>query len=207
MLTLIYGAGIAQGIFLIAALTRLKVKRNRARYLLVAIVGVLTSMLGVEFADDVITGLEPPQLGLAVEFAFWPMLYLFVLALHNGPDRQAKIDLPHFAPVVVALLLLFGLPLFGIVLKGPLMAAWLGAKFIWFATYSILIWREFARAESAFHVTRMAMRWLRSWFILLTILLLIIYIDAALWLAGVHGEWGTNIPRMRKCRRSFLSSI
>lgn len=194
MLGLIYAAGVAQGFFLIVALSVLKVKHVRARWLLVALISVLTTMLGMDAADLLVPGFNPPSLGLAIEFAFWPMLYLFVLELNNPIDRPSTKLRPHFLIASLSVVCAGYLIVSNAAPSGLFLTVWVAAKFTVFVTYAWLIQRELTSIKPLSTAIRAAKRWLRVCFVAFSILVAIVYADAFLSLAGAPGSWGTNIP-------------
>jgi AraC-like DNA-binding protein len=100
-LSWIFAAGVAQGLFLVGALATLKVRNSRARWFLVAALAAFTLMLGEEFLDAI--GASPGAgLGLAVDFAVGPSLYLFVSALaEDSPNGLRRWPL-HYIPFGLA---------------------------------------------------------------------------------------------------------
>jgi|CXWL01.1.fsa_nt_gi AraC-like DNA-binding protein len=120
-LSLIYAAGLAQAAFLVCALASMRVRHTAARWLLVATIVVLTTLMGEEFLTVIGVPLNF-GLGLAVEFALAPLLYLFVRTLLRVvPFRP---EAWHFAPLGAASLILVWLNLGfadGVSLSNPAM--------------------------------------------------------------------------------------
>ncbi len=104
-LSLIYFAGIAQAAFLICALASLRVRHSAARWTLVALIAAFSIMLAEELFDS----LGRPWglgLGLAVEFALAPLLYLLVRSLVRSEPMSIANSAWHFAPLGAACLAL-----------------------------------------------------------------------------------------------------
>lgn len=156
LLSWLYGAGFAQGALLVAALARRKSDNAAARWFLVGALAVLTLLLG----EDVLaaSGADPGiGLGLAVEFAIAPLLYLFMRAVAvGGPSGRAW---PHFLPLLAASLVLLWLNLgFGahwVSLANPRMrlivAAIVFVKIAYFAAYAVAVLRLPPPAEPGPH--------------------------------------------------------
>ena len=141
-LSLIYAAGLTQAAFLVCALASMRVRHTAARWLLVATIVVLTTLMGEEF----LTAIGVPLnfgLGLAVEFALAPLLYCFVKALVRVEPFLLRKEFWHFAPFGVASLILAWLNLGfsdGVSLANPAMrsivASIVLAKIVYFFLYA-----------------------------------------------------------------------
>ncbi|MBX7248413.1 MAG: helix-turn-helix domain-containing protein [Caulobacteraceae bacterium] len=144
MLIAIYTAGLVQAAALMLGLAALKVRRSGARWLLVVLLAAFSWLVAEELADALgfDTGLA---LGMALEVALGPLLYLFVRALVREDGAPARRDARHFAPLGLALLYLAGLhlgfPGSGISLSHPDMRLWVAgfvfAKMTFFLAYAV----------------------------------------------------------------------
>jgi len=107
-LSLIYAAGLCQAAFLIAALGALPIRNRHALALLQAFIIVFSILLAENLQVELRLG-RSLGLGLAIEFALAPLLYLFVRAIFRGENRFGRRDAWNFAPLVAAAILLIWL--------------------------------------------------------------------------------------------------
>lgn len=143
MLQAIYLAGIAQSVILILALSALSVRKAGARWLLIALLAVFSLLLCDELSE--ITGSGSLGVGLALEFALGPLLYLFVRALVVEAPATRRSDLVFFIPLaVVSGLLLWlhlGFPGPGVSVSRPdmreIVASIVLIKIAWFFAFMV----------------------------------------------------------------------
>lgn len=166
----IFGTGVVQGLFLIISLGMLPVRNTRARWFLVASLGVFTTMLVEEFFD--VVGLPPGiGIGLVVEFAAGPLLYLFVISLAEDDPAPLRARWPHFLPLILAGLwfsyLKLGANGADVSLSNPqfrqLVALTVLVKVIYFAVYAVLILRRPLSLSAKPPASRRALSWVRRW--------------------------------------------
>lgn len=143
-----YIVGLCQAAFLIAALASLRVRNRFALNLLIALIAVFSILLGETAADElrVSPGIG---LGLAIEFALAPVMYLFVRALYlSEPDPPRRMAL-HFIPLAIAsvglIWLNVGFP-GNVSLSNPpmrsLVAAIVFTKIAFFTVYAVATFRQ-----------------------------------------------------------------
>ncbi len=170
VLTWLFGAGVAQGLFLCGALASLKVRNVRARWLLVAVIAVFTIILLEEFLEMAGADLRL-GVGLVAEFALGPLLLFFVTALvEDDPTPVAK-KLRHFIPLGFATAWLFWLhlafPREGVSLSYPEMRHLVGAtaltKIAVFAAYLTVMLRRSWSLSAKPAAARRALAWVRGW--------------------------------------------
>lgn len=144
MLIAIYVAGLVQAAVLMLGLAALKVRRSAARWLLVALLAIFSWSLAEELLEllDLGRGLA---VGMALEVALGPLLFLFVRALASEDGEPSRRDAIHFAPLALAGAMLVWLHLGfaddGVSLSYPAMRAWVAgfvfAKMAYFAGYAV----------------------------------------------------------------------
>ncbi|MGD9981463.1 MAG: hypothetical protein AB7H66_08025 [Hyphomonadaceae bacterium] len=100
-----YVVGLSQAMFLVLALASMRVRNRAALGFLIALI-VVFSVLLAEEALMTLTDVPSIGLGLAVEFAIAPLLFWFVRALYRGQGVPVQRIAPHFAPLVLASLVL-----------------------------------------------------------------------------------------------------
>jgi AraC-like DNA-binding protein len=166
----IFGAAVAQGFFLVVALALLDVRNSRARWLLAALLFVLTVTLGEEFLDviDYKLGLG---IGLVAEFLLWPILYLFVVSLAEDDPRPLRAQWWHLVPTGIAITWYLSIYLGAedrwMSLSNPEMRQQIALtvliKALFFTFYaSLILTRPFQLAAKPPAVRR-ALRWVRRW--------------------------------------------
>ncbi len=166
----IFGAAVAQGAFLVIALATLKVRNSTARWLLAAMLLVLTLTLGEEFLDviDLQFGLG---LGIVAEFLLWPLLYLFVASLAEDDPRSLRTQWWHAVPTVVAiawyLVIYLGAEDRWISLSNPetrqQVALTVMIKALYFSAYAWMILRRPLELAAKPSASRRALVWVRRW--------------------------------------------
>ncbi|MFT7289315.1 MAG: hypothetical protein ACI87W_003445 [Halieaceae bacterium] len=166
----IFGAAIAQGAFLVFALATIKAGNSPARWLLTAILLLLTLTLGEEFLDPVNypIGLG---MGMATEFLLWPLLYLFIGALAEDDSRPLGAQWRHLLPAGLAiagyLLIYLGAEDRWSSLSNPQtrqqIALTVLIKALYFSAYAWMILRRPLALASKPPQTRRALIWVRSW--------------------------------------------
>ena len=172
----LFSVGIAQGIFLSAAIFSLRVKNKTAARLFAAQVAVLTVALSNEFFQAIIPQYRFP-FGLSLEFAFWPCVLLFMRSLGWESVGLKKPDLYHFAPFAVTSIILFTVYLFNRDgLAHPIFSFWIVAKLAYFIVYAIFADRMMQNAiNGARRRRRTALAWLQYGYRALFGLVAIIY--------------------------------
>jgi len=166
----IFGAAVAQGVFLVVALASLRVRNSTSRWLLAALLAVLTLTLGEEYLDliDRDPGLG---IGLVADFVLWPLLYLFVASLAEDDPRPLKSQWPHLPPAVLAagwyVVLYLSTDDRWMSLSNPetrqQIAATVLVKAVYFTIYAWLILRRPLQLGAKPEASRRALRWVRRW--------------------------------------------
>lgn len=189
LLTAIYGAGVAQGLFLALALITIPSRGGALKLLIAALVFAFTVMLGEELAEVLGAPLNL-GLGLSIEFAVGPLFYLFARSLSDASFRLTRRAALHFAPFGAASVLLAILNAVigegGVSVSNPTAApfvtAWAAVKAVYFAVYAWAAFRVLAApTEGTPPRRRAAARWVRVWFILTCALVAAIYVNFALF--------------------------
>ncbi|MDJ0657198.1 MAG: helix-turn-helix transcriptional regulator [Xanthomonadales bacterium] len=166
----IFGVAVAQGLFLVLALALLDVRNSRARWLLAALLLVLTLTLGEEFLD--VTGMRfGLGVGLIAEFLMWPLLYLFVVSLAEEGPRPLRAQWWHLVPTGIAiawyLWIYLGAEDAWMSLSNPevrqQIALTVLIKALFFAFYAALILTRPLQLDSKPEALRRALRWVRRW--------------------------------------------
>lgn len=179
-----------QGIFLIAALASLPVRNSKAKWRLVALVAVFTVMVLEELVER--TGPRSPlSLGLAIEFALAPLIYLFICAFKAEDHAAAKKPWLHFIPFSGAAILLIALTLSGVLPKALateggvslLVISWASVKALFFSVYAVFIVRVL-RAPAPRERIRIVSQWIERWFYVICGLIAVIYVNFYLFAAG-----------------------
>ncbi len=166
----IFGAAVAQGAFLVVVLATLDVRNSNARWLLAAILFILTFTLGEEFLE--VIGLNPGLgIGLVAEFLLWPMLYLFVASLAEDDPRPLRSQWWHLVPTVIAvawyLVIYLGAGDGRISLSNPetrqQVALTVLIKGLYFSAYAWMILRRPLELAAKPPASRRALAWVRRW--------------------------------------------
>ena len=170
VLAWIFGAAVAQGLFLVMALALLDVRHSSARWFLAIMLLVLTITLGEEFLDltDRDLGLG---IGLVAEFLLWPMLYLFVVSLAEDDPRPLKAQWWHLVPTGIGMAWYLAIYLSvedpWMSLSNPetrhLIALTVLIKALFFTFYAWLILRRPFQLAAKPEPVRRALRWVRGW--------------------------------------------
>jgi AraC-like DNA-binding protein len=139
----VYSAGLAQAPVLLIGLSVMKVRNGPARWMLVALIGVLSLMLAEELIEAV---RHSPSigLGLAIEFAMGPLLYFFMRTLYAAKSAPLRVVAPHAVPLAAALPVLawlnIGFSTDGVSLSHPemrpIVTAMVVAKILVFVSYA-----------------------------------------------------------------------
>ena len=166
----VFGAAVAQGFFLVVALALLDVRNSTARWLLAAVLLVLTLTLGEEFLD--VAGLPfGLGVGLVAEFLLWPLLYLFIVSLAEDVPRPLRAQWWHLVPIAVGiswyLWIYFGAEDAWISLSNPevrqQIALTVSIKALFFAFYAGLILTRPLQFDAKPAAVRRALGWVRRW--------------------------------------------
>jgi AraC-like DNA-binding protein len=167
ILNWLYGAGVAQGIFLVFALARLKVRDESVRWLLIILIALFALLLAPEWLgpDE---GRPPLQIALVIEMLLAPLLYLFVRAVRGQPvtGRQVWQFFPFLIAIgVISLINLLNdsghLPFDPN--TRPVIASVILFKCLYFLGYSaVLLKAPLARADQS-APKRQALNWVRRW--------------------------------------------
>ncbi|MDJ0758909.1 MAG: helix-turn-helix domain-containing protein [Woeseiaceae bacterium] len=166
----VFGAAVAQGAFLVIALATLKVRNSNARWLLAAMLLVLTLTLGEEFLD-VINLQFGVSIGLIAEFLMWPLLYLFVASLAEDDPRPLRTQWWHLVPTVFAIAWYLSIYLGAedrwISLSNPetrhQVALTVLIKALFFSAYAWMILRRPLELAAKPLASRRALVWVRRW--------------------------------------------
>lgn len=186
-----YIVGLCQAAFLVVALASLRVRNRFALNLLIALIAVFSILLGETAADEL--RISPGiGLGLAIEFALAPVMYLFVRALYlSEPDPPQRMAL-HFLPLAIASVALVWLNIGfpgNVSLSNPamrsLVAAIVFTKIAFFTVYAVATFRQPIPA-SASAERRQALRPIR-W-------LLAVFYAAYAFVAGSFVAFFWEIP-------------
>lgn len=140
----LYSAGLAQALLLILALSAIKVRNAFARWLLVALIALFALMLGEEFLELVGSDFKA-GLGLTMEVAMGPLLYLFMRSIILPQIIPPKQFALHFLPFGLGFVLLvwlnLGFPDDGVSSSYPdmrrIIFAWVAFKIAYFFTYAL----------------------------------------------------------------------
>jgi len=155
---------------LAVALSFLSAKDNRSRWLLVALLSILTVTLGEEFFD--LAGLPlGVGIGLASEFAIGPIVYLLVMAVIGRDQTPIKNRLLHFMPFAVACFWLLALNFLPesrwVSLSNADLRHWIAGtvtiKLSYILAYGWLALRLTQKAPEASDVRSKAIKWMRVW--------------------------------------------
>ncbi len=166
----IFGVAVAQGAFLVVVLATLDVRNSTARWLLAAILIVLTLMLGEEFLE--LAGYNIGLgIGLVAEFLLWPMLYLFVAYLAEDDPRPLRVQWRHVIPALLAtawyLVIFLGSEDRWISLSNPetrhQVALTVLMKAVFFTSYAWIILRRPLELAAKPPASRRALVWVRRW--------------------------------------------
>lgn len=176
VLSWIFGAAVTQGAVLIVALAMLDVRNSQARWLLVAVLFLLTLTLGEEFLDvtDAQLGIG---IGLVAEVLLWPLLYLFIGALAEDDPRPLRTQWPHAIAFLLAVAWYAYLSATAennwMSLSNPdvrhQIAATVLAKTLYFCVYVVLILRRPLEYSSKPEPSRRALRWVRRFMVLVCV--------------------------------------
>lgn len=195
----VYSIGVAQGVFLAAALLVKRGGNRRAARVLAALVLVFASMIALELVEGSLTERARTlamYLGINVELAIGPLLLLFVRAI-VAPESRGRRALVHLVPLAAALLL-WGLVWalvadprrpFGLEIQS-VFNAYVAFKAAFLIAYAAAVWRSMARAlrdPQAFVLGRrpVGLRWLQRWLVGLVGVAGVIYLSVFLQAAGV----------------------
>lgn len=195
----ILGAGVLQGVFLVIALSGMRVRNGTTRWLFVAIIAAFTVILGFEFLD--LIG-DPPEFGLTLlfDFVLAPLLYLFVCTLAEDDPAPLRDRAWHFAPFIGALAFIFGLNLMPAELSANsddaqlrnIVAGVIFGKAAYFLVYaSAILSRPLALGDKP-EARQNALRWVRRWLALFVAAYLLGIIHFAAFFAGVRGIGETD---------------
>lgn len=166
----IMGVAVAQGAFLCIALATLKVRNSNARWLLTAILLVLTLTLGEEFLDVI----DYPfwlGIGLIADFMLWPMIYLLVASLAEDDPRPLRAHWRHFVPAVFSLAWLLSIHIGAedqwVSLSNPAVRQQIAlivlVKALYFVGYAWATLRRPLVLSAKPAASRRALRWVRRW--------------------------------------------
>lgn len=188
----LFAAGVIQAVFLGCSLLTLKIRNRPAVQALAGLMALLAVMLTERFAENagsrIVLGL-----GLALEFGFAPLLYLFTRAVAEPTPAFRRGTIWHIAPMTAAL---FALALMHVSNTGgslgidhpqfgPAIVAWVFAKLAYFCAYAILIIRVMRRSIASASSGRVAaMRWLGVWISMIFAAVGASYLSFILFLAG-----------------------
>jgi AraC-like DNA-binding protein len=191
-LVLLFGAGIAQGLFLVVVLVFLDVRNRAASRLLAALLAVITIMIMGIFLDRIEAASELNG-GLAVEFAIGPLVFLFAKAIRDGQFQFGIETGLHFVPFGLALLILIvvswsfgGGFSSGNSVAVPYIQAWTILKIPYFFIYAGLAHRELTGAISTARRRHLVqLHYLRTWFLAMYFLVGVLYAYFVLSFFGV----------------------
>jgi len=105
---IIFGVGVAQGVFLIALTLALPFANRRAAHLLAALVAVLTFMIGNELLELFVGGAATVWLipvGINMDLLLGPLVWLLVRAIHDPGTPTAARTWVHFIPFLIGVAL------------------------------------------------------------------------------------------------------
>ncbi|GJL93008.1 AraC family transcriptional regulator [Hyphococcus sp.] len=190
--TLIFAAGIIQALFLAVSLATLKIRNKQAAYALAALMLLLAVSLMENFADQIGASTEL-ALGLAIEFAIGPLLYIFVRSTAAPEWRVTRRTALHFIPMAIAFCLLALLhaantggnlgvahPQFG-----AMIIFWVFVKLAYFCIYAVMSERVVRLAVKAAKPGRAAsLRWIYRWLLLVFAAVAVTYALFILFLIG-----------------------
>lgn len=165
----IYGAGVAQGLFLMLALASLNVRDGWVRGTLLVIIGLFTLLLVPEWlnpADE----RSSLQLDLVMELGLAPLLYLFVRALRGDPSPALSRMILYFSPLIAAVLLVGLVNILdqsGALPFDPdrreIVASVIFAKQAYFLTFAVILLRLPLSMSSQGAKRRSALLWVKRW--------------------------------------------
>jgi len=170
LLVFILGAAVAQGLFLVTALAALPVRDVRARWLLTAVIAVLTITLTEEFLD--VAGWPfGIGIGLAAEFATGPLILFFAIALVGEDPTPVRDRWAHFIPFGLSILWLITLNVLPgdrwVSLSNPEIRHWIAltvtVKCLYMLFYGWQAWRVLSRPYPGARSRAQAITWVRRW--------------------------------------------
>ena len=196
-----YAGGVLLGGLLIVTLLFLDTRNKNAVYPLVLVVAVTVIML----AEELITYLGATHnfgLGLVLEFAFGPLMYIFARSISEREFEYDRKTLLHFIPLLIALILLILLnrasSSSNISLSdeniGTIIGVWVCIKFFYFFIYAYFSLRKIGwRARRTFKLSGVAHKWLFWWIGITTLAVAFVYLNFFLFWLGVPAVRDSDI--------------
>jgi len=195
-----FGAGIAQGLFLIAALSSVRVRDRPTKWLLIAIIAIYTVLLAEEFLELLDLKLNL-ALGIFLFSAQIPLFHLLVSSVASHNYRFNRGHLLHCIPfgMFFSLYVVIRIVFWGEHFSAnnpaitPIATAWAVGKILLVAGYLITILHRLATAKPRTQARRTSLRWLFWGLIALCTLMAIDGLAFAMLLSSMEGALDSDL--------------